>query len=207
MINEKNKRGLAEEISVSDAGKYGGFVILRDNKTGKYIFRKHNMIVNEGKKVLAAYLFGHFSGNNAFTDSSTEKLVTNSENYSGYQLKYLFLSNDATETTFDMTYSDLISTTTLTGSLSSTVASSYNGYVFNLPSDDVPVEFVQDENTNKYAIKLELEFTDSLSLTSVSSLGLLMGDGSGTVLFSRINFDTIPVVDDTSYTLLYYVYL
>lgn len=171
-----------------------GFVILSNPKTGQIYVKKHNLVLNEGRKILMAKLLNGFDDE----DESSEK----TNNYSSYNFVSIGLSDNAEEPSYGDVYnsSDIkkeLSFRNNNGELSVNKTFKYR--------DD-------DPNKSPYILfsitaPIDLELWDTSNFHTINSLGIIMSDGTNKKLFSRITFDPIPITNElTEFKLDYYIY-
>lgn len=185
LYTDEFKQALSESID----GPHG-YVIARDRKTGKILINKHNMIVQTGKEYLWAIFLSQQGANDENYDTTLPGMTLNTAVFS-----------DNTE---EVAYTDM-------------AVSSGKRLTFSLNYENVNGTMMAPANFSQYNGHRYLFFTFSLngslkdasSPNSVSSLELRLGSGTagqGTVLFSRIRFDTIPFTEDSDIELVYYIY-
>lgn len=221
-----------EEIKNSpfqDNLNLNGLVILEDKKSGSVLFKKHNMILKEAKRLLFSKLL-QFEN----TSVSEGKIVVNKLN--------TFLNLTSTESILD-TDKRLFTDKSLKGIILGYSESDvgYNDTFDKIKSfgkeqnDDEPFRYIYKElNVSNsevsmseshpdyfvFKISLDISYTDFNIGTNdeiiINTLGVVCGLTSGTEreeiyptidkLFSRIVFDPIIITQDSDLKLTYYIY-
>lgn len=194
---------IMDTFNIEDGIGLSGYVIIRDEKSGKIIFEGKNMIVKEGKDaLLARFLFkdddNPFLTGLTVTDNILDKKLHK------YSLSKFLFSEDATETTYTYRYENL----------PENERDSDWFYKGNINKDNLVLEKLEDDH-------VRLKLTTNINLNTANTtekeknftaLCLLLDAGINSSaddlskIFSRIRFDTIKLTAESSLSLTYYIY-
>lgn len=156
-----------------------GYVVISD-KDGNIIREGHNMVLLNGKKIIASKLSSIF--NSLLT-------TQDKEDFSNYEITKLILSENADETIFNNNYS----TDKIADFLLSTINTSINNV----------------ENSNghfSFKISVEYKGESSDNVKTASSICLIATNGTTEKIFSRIRFDSVVLNAESDFNISYYLY-
>ena len=192
---------LTDDLNIRDGLGVSGLVVITDLKTGKVIVKKHNMITAWGKRIIYFNFIKNILKEDYIKEYQNSGYYTHSKDLSKYKLCKLALGRSEAETQYDMD--------DLRDKIDTSVA------VFN---NDMITITGYDSNSAPY-IMLTCDFSNTGindgAAEAVSELGLFLSQNenpgistgdNGDKLFSRITFDPIPYLEDTSFKLEYYIY-
>jgi hypothetical protein len=180
-------------VNISDSG-IKGFVVLKKSD-GTVIFKKNNMIVENGRRFLRELFINSLPITQTST-SATAGGETYTKEFNLFSLKYVGFGNAGTATIFSQKL--LASTTPVFVKLT-----------------EADFLFEGDSGDNRIVIKAKLDNTNAPSGFLAEELGLFLTKeeivpiAAGSVnqaLFSRVTFDPIPVASGDTYLLEYYIY-
>lgn len=224
---------LIEEFNMTDSLGLSGFVIITDNKTGKVLLKKHNMILAGAKRVLLSKLLCDCS-----TDKESETTSKHSGlelkslnllyktdslgkiyNYKDYYIRYCKFYNDDNDVIYneEINYSKDEEKFILSFNLDdATATSDYITFNDNNTAYGMLITSIEEVD-NHYRLKFSTTLTtDQEEPIKFTSLSLVMDhpsnqagndhDKSLEIPFSRIKFDPIILTQESSLNLTYYVY-
>lgn len=225
---------LIEEFNMTDSLGLSGFVIITDNKTGKVLLKKHNMILAGAKRVLLSKLLCDCS--TGISEDATSKHfglelenlnllyknkenVTDVYNYKDYYIRYCKFYNDDNDVVYneEINYSKDEEKFILSFNLDATTATS--DYITSNDNNSTygmlitSIEEVDNHYRLKFSVNLTTEQEEPIKFTSLSLVmdhpNNLTGKNHKNNLeipFSRIKFDPIILTQESSLNLTYYVY-
>lgn len=224
---------LVEEFNMNDSLGLSGFVVITDNKTGKILLKKHNMILAGAKKVLLSKLLCACNNNDIEPTSKCSNLDITSLDlaymvdspskytYKDYYLKYCKFYNDENDVVYNENVNHARPSNTTTSNendpfilefiLSESTANiSPKANVDCTGSLTTSIEAVDNHYRLKFSIELSTDQEDPIKFTSLS---LVMDHPNNStqkkdleIPFSRIKFDPIILTQESSLNLTYYVY-
>lgn len=201
---------LKDTFTVTDNNSLRGFVVIKDNKTGRILVENHNMILKEGKDcILSHFLFKDK------TQTYISELADTSDLQSlrNYFLSHcVFYKNDS-----EVAYTENFDAPGSRNSFSTNEVNRKNQVLIPLSKDNFKIEIEDNHFILKITLNIDLlsYFDASTDNKEFTSLALLLSDGNtGTnyetynnyKTFSRIRFDSIFLTQDSSLNLTYYVY-
>lgn len=170
-----------------------GLVIIEDLKNNKTIVKKHNMILQNAKRVLLNKLLEGVNVENPETIISSDY-----NNYTPSKIRLGWSDSD-------VKYTDTID--------------KISGNIIDLQISRQTCEVVKDTIETYYVLKFisNIEYISEDWITAeetkpdnilINTLGIVMSNGSpkDDMLFSRISFDPIVISPDSDLKLTYYVY-
>lgn len=203
-----------DEIDVNDSLGLKGFLIITDNKTGKIILKKHNMILKGAKQILLAKFLDTVA-NGTFDEavvkaSEKSEMIEHVNLYKDYNLQKFIFFNDGSNS--DVSYTDTYSDfeTYITSNTSILISLMEGGN----SNDDINLtkvsNFTFDTDGDHYVLKISTNITltglDSESRSFNSLVSVAENGNEGKILFSRIKFDPIILSTDSTLNLTYYIY-
>jgi hypothetical protein len=168
---------IQENLNITDS-KIRGVVVIK-NADGTIILKKDNMIVQSGRE----FIMDKFSKAAGMGNFSTDY----DGNYTSYSLTHIGFGNSDVATEYSMT--SLVSENVEFRNLltSSLVTKSFTGTPF-------------------LKFKALLNLSSSTTGYELREIGLIMTTNSDSKLFSRVVFDTIPIIAGENYEVEYYIY-
>lgn len=174
-----------------------GRIIINNSKTGKILVDTHNIITNSGREYILGRFLGTSSnttnGNYTYNEEISNKINVANTNY---KLGKVIFSNTNEEPKLDDT---LIPS----GTACCEVA---------LKKDNITV--TKDTISEHYVICIKLtgialssiETAASINKLSTALIATIPTNSTANILFSEAKFDDIPVSNDTSVDMNYYIY-
>lgn len=175
---------------------FHGEIEFVDNKTGKVLLKKNNLIVNSGRDWVRTLILSTMEN---VLDTSSK-----SEVESSYKSKY---PDNMTFTTLKFGSSDAATTAAMTD-LSGDIHSAYT-VTFDSSDNKKNISWSSTGNYLTMTTTIDGKMMESADIIILRELGLYIGYNSNNeeMLFSRVSFDPIPIDQDTDITLTYKVYL
>lgn len=182
---------VCDEYKPQESAGLKGYVVLSDSHGKKYV-DKHNMILNEGRKVVMSKLFKD-------VPNRDESMTS----YADYKLTKVLISNNSEESDYNGTINTY-----------NTLNSKYFEITLGSGNDSACVaDYDLSDLVAKYTINMTISITSEeypvlAEMLTINSIGLVMENSSnGELLFSRIVFDPIPITTSAeSFKLEYYIY-
>lgn len=168
-----------------------GYVVISD-KDGNVIREGHNMVLLNGKKMIASNLFNSNMG--FFNTPNTE------DNLSNYKITHIAIYSNADETIFDGSYR--------IDNDQNNTADKNKIKEFELDKNNTVMETVENSNGHFY-IKISVSYKGESQATvpTANSIGLIATvDGKEKIMFSRIRFDSVVLTTETEFNISYYLY-
>ena len=178
---------IKDQVEVGDCPLHG-YITIQD-RNGKYLVKKHNMIVNSGRQYLL---------NKAFNVSAVANTSINSI--------YFGINGDLT--TPDMTFNSsnvVVSANIVYESSSNFFASTYT--IPEISSSSNTAYYTIDASNNYMVIKTKLTNNTVTTAQTIKEIGLVLNGNDDNELFSRVVHEPITIGPNmSSYTVTYYVY-
>jgi hypothetical protein len=178
-----NNKILTDNFSISDKPFVKGVVVMKD-ENGRIIFKKNNLVVKSGRKLL----FDLF-----------KECVTSATERTSKRIGVIYGSGTSAVSSTDTKLGNVINTVPLEAKIES------NDSEENYCDIDFDTE-------GKLYVKFTINISGNSGLaTNMSELGLCFikeeeGVKKSDGLFSRIVFDPLPLTSNNKYTLEYYLY-
>ena len=174
-----NVYDINDYVSVNDdVASIHGYVVLTD-EDGKTLFKKHNMIVKNGRDAIKTFVFNSMFDVKGIND--TDNLKFNCVKFGN--------DNSITQSDKNELYSETILTIYK------------NGTIEPVSIGDGEIQINSDDSRS---IKITSIFKlGGNSDTVISEAGLFLNNGN---MFSRVAFAPLTIRANTQYTLNYYIY-
>lgn len=178
-----------------------GYVVISD-KDGNVIREGHNMVLLNGKKMVASNLIKQ----DLFTVKDSKP--DNINDFSNYKITHIAIYSDGNETIFNENYS--ISDNIIGEPLE---LSTSNTKIYELENSDghfyIKISFSykgKSQTSVPTANSIGLIATQSKSEPQVSSQEGSSTDPPKRIMFSRIRFDSVVLTTETEFNISYYLY-
>ena len=183
-----------------------GYVVISD-KDGNVIREGHNMVLLNGKKMIASNLFNLFNSTSEGT-SSTDTI--NISSFSAYKITNIAIYSNADETIFDGSYSidnPENSGNTVDGNTDdNTIINKIKE--FEVTTSNTTIEKAENLNGHFY-IKRSVAYKGESQekVPTANSIALIAtANGKEKIMFSRIRFDSVVLTTETEFNISYYLY-
>lgn len=183
-----------------------GYVVISD-KDGNVIREGHNMVLLNGKKMIASNLFNLF---NSTSESTSITDTINISSFSGYKITNIAIYSNADETIFDGSYSidnPENSGNTVDGNTdNNTIINKIKE--FEVTTSNTTIEKAENLDGHFY-IKISVAYKgeSQTNVPTANSIALIAtANGKEKIMFSRIRFDSIVLTTETEFNISYYLY-
>ena len=182
-----------------------GYVVISD-KDGNVIREGHNMVLLNGKKMIASNLFNLF---NSTSEGTTITDTINISSFSGYKITNIAIYSNADETIFDGSYSidnPENSGNTVDGNTDdNTIINKIKE--FEVTTNNTTIEKAENLDGHFY-IKISVAYKGESQekVPTANSIALIATSGDQKTMFSRIRFDSVVLTTETEFNISYYLY-
>lgn len=178
-----------------------GYVVISD-KDGNVIREGHNMVLLNGKKMIASNLFNLF---NSTSEGTSITDTINISSFSGYKITNIAIYSNADETIFDGSYSidnPENSGNTVDGN---TIINKIKE--FEVTTSNTTIEKAENLDGHFY-IKISVAYKGKSQekVPTANSIALIATSGDQKTMFSRIRFDSVVLTTETEFNISYYLY-
>ena len=183
-----------------------GYVVISD-KDGNVIREGHNMVLLNGKKMIASNLFNLF---NSTSEGTSITDTINISSFSDYKITNIAIYSNADETIFDGSYSidnPENSGNTVDGNTDdNTIINKIKE--FEVTTSNTTIEKAENLNGHFY-IKISVAYKgeSQTNVPTANSIALIAtANGKEKIMFSRIRFDSVVLTTETEFNISYYLY-
>ena len=178
-----------------------GYVVISD-KDGNVIREGHNMVLLNGKKMIASNLFNLF---NSISEGTSITDTINISSFSGYKITNIAIYSNADETIFDGSYS--IDNPVNSGNTDdNTIINKIKE--FEVTTNNTTIEKAENLDGHFY-IKISVAYKGESQekVPTANSIALIAtANGKEKIMFSRIRFDSVVLTTETEFNISYYLY-
>jgi len=183
-----------DRINVTDSGSVRGHVIFK-REDGTIIFKKDNMIVENGRKFIKELFIKSLDLLIQGTDTVVAGENSYTKMFNNFSIRHVVFGNNGSASTFNM--------------------NKVVGTPLFVPLTGASFSFGETGTEMYVVIKATIDNTDAQQGFLAEELGLLLtkedtiptgNDELNEKLFSRVTFDPVPVASGDKYEVEYYIY-